>query len=332
MVRLLITALFLFVGHAAAAGESCGCPCECCTKCSEVEAYKWESSANCYWRGPYPHMAGDCDAAFGHCGLWGVWLPEEGPLFKPLLASPRQLTYSAGWRFNDQALTKNVIPVSFADNIAFIRWCNVWPWCGQLQINLDGGVWAVFDPCHESAPLMNADYYIGLPIEYAVGNWVFRLRPYHISSHIGDEFLLNHPNFDRRNPSAEYLDFYVSNMLTSEIRLYSGLGWVIQHDESFNTGNFYANAGVELHLYRYGFYDPCQHLYGTPFFGMDFLYYNTFSEHVDQTYVIGYEWGKTCGCYRKLRVFAEYHDGYNVDGQFCKEASNYFSIRATYGY
>lgn len=316
----------------------CSCPCGCCKKRTEQQAIRWDRAAHCFWQSPYPVLDGDAATCFGHCGLWGVWLPEEGPLFKPLMASPRQLTYSVGWRFNDQALAKNVIPVSFADNIAFIRWCNVWPWGGVLQLNLDGGLWAVFDPISESTPLLNADYYVGLPIEYAIGRWTFRLRAYHISSHVGDEFLIDQLdekrrlNFDRKNPSAEYLDLYVSNMFTDEIRLYGGVGWVVQHDESFNTGKFYTEAGVEIKLYRYGFYDPCQNLYGTPFFAMDFLYFDTFSKHIDSTYVMGYEWGKTCGCFRKMRIFMEYHDGYNIDGQFCKTASNYFSIRLSYGY
>lgn len=319
-------------GYSEVVEGPCGCPCGCCKRRTEQQAIRWDRAAHCFWQGPYPCLDGDAATCFGHCGLWGVWLPEEGPLFKPLMASPRQLTYSAGWRFNDQALTKNVIDVSFADNVAFIRWCNVWPFGGVLQLNLDGGVWAVFDPDDISSSFLNADYYVGLPVEYAIGRWVFRLRASHISSHVGDEFLVNHPHFKRLNPSAEYVDFYVSNNFTDEIRLYGGLGWVVQHDRSFNTGKFYTEAGCEVKLYRYGFYDPCQNLYGTPFFAMDFLYFDTYTRHIDSTYVMGYEWGKTCGCFRKMRIFMQYHDGYCLEGQFSKKACNYFSIRLSYGY
>ncbi|CDR34004.1 Conserved putative secreted protein [Criblamydia sequanensis CRIB-18] len=306
--------------------------CGCCQKWPTCERDRWWCSANCIYLGPYTYLCGDSCYSFGHCGLWGVWLPQEGPLYRPMIADPRQLTYSVGWRFNDDALTKNVIPVSFADNIAFIRWCNVWPWGGFLQINLEGGLWAVFDPLHESAPLYNADYYVGFPIEYAVDRWVFRLRAYHISSHLGDEFLLNNPGFDRRNPSAEYLDFFVSNYITDEIRLYSGIGWVIQHDESFDSGNFYVQAGTELRFPRLGFYNPCQHLYGLPFFAMDFKYFNIYKEHIDQTYVLGWEWGKTTCEFKRLRAYIMYHDGYSADGQFSEYADNWFSINLSYGY
>lgn len=265
-----------------------------------------------------------------YCG--GVWLPEDPVLFRPFVADPRELDYSIGWRFNDQALVQNVIDVSFGDSIAFYRWCDVWPWAGQLQIELEGGLWAVFDPLHESSPLMNADYYVGVPITYAFGNWSFRLRGYHISSHIGDEFLLDHPGFDRRNPSAESLDFFVSHDLTSEIRLYGGLGVVVHQDESFKCGRFYASCGMELHVSRLGFTDIAQQVYGRPYYGMHFHFQTQQERHVNQTYVMGYEWGKLCGLQRILRVFFEYHDGYSLEGQFARCATNYCSVRCSYGF
>lgn len=294
-------------------------------------ARRYWCQAHSVYLGPYDCLDGDCSCAFG-CGYYGVWLPEDGLLFKPFVADPRQVTYSVGWRFNDQALTKNVIPVSFGDNLAMYRWCSVWPFGGQLQINIEGALWGVFDPLDESSPLLNADYYVGIPVSYAIGRWGWRIRFYHISSHIGDEFLIFHPGFDRRNPSAEYLDSHISYYITDEIRFYGGAGWIIQHDDSFASGNWYLEAGAELRLLGLGFYNSCQNLFGHPFMGMHFHFNNHYSRHIDNTYVVGYEWGKSCGNQRRVRAFLEYHDGYSVDGQFRKHACNYLSIRISYGY
>lgn len=266
------------------------------------------------------------------CGNCGIWLPEDPMLFKPLIADPREVDYSVGWRFNDKALVKDVIDVSFGDIITFYRWCDVGPWHGQLDISLEGGLWAVFDPLTESAPLMNADYYVGIPVTYAFGPWAFRIRGYHISSHIGDEFLINHPHFKRKNPSAEYLDFYVSNYINDDIRLYGGVGVVAQMDESFPIGRFYAACGVELHLSQLGFLDVKDQVYGRPFYGMHFHFQTQHKKHLDQTYVLGYEIGKLCGLQRILRAYLEYHDGYSWEGQFFNCPTNYFSIRVSYGY
>jgi hypothetical protein len=266
------------------------------------------------------------------CGeWWGEWLPE-GRLFTPFIADPHQVTYSVGWRFDDQVLARNVIPVSYGDAIPFYRFYNVWPWCGQLQIELEGALWAVFDPLHESSPLINADYYIGVPISYALGPWQFRLRGFHISSHIGDEFLLNHPDFHRRNPSAEFLDFFVSHDLTDEIRIYAGIGYIIHQDNSFHCKPFYADIGGEIHLWSLGFSDSSQRVYGAPVFAMFARYRGDNRRHVDMTYALGYEFGKMCGNERKVRALIEYHDGYSVEGQFSHRATNYLQILLTYGF
>jgi hypothetical protein len=262
----------------------------------------------------------------------GIWLPEDPVLFRPFMADPREIDYSVGWRFNDNAFTKNIIAVSFGDTFPLYRWCDIGPWHGELQLELEGAVWAIFDPIEESSPLINADYYVGFPLTYAFPQWQFRLRGFHISSHIGDEFLLNHPAFDRRNASAEYLDFFVSHDLTKEIRLYGGIGYVIMQDREFRTKRLYGAAGAELRLLRLGFYDAKDILYGCPIYGMHFRASGDFRHHIDSTFILGYEFGKLVGLYRKLRFFLEYHDGYSVEGQFSKIATNYFSIRTSYGY
>lgn len=266
------------------------------------------------------------------CDHEGIWLPEAPPLFRPFMADPREICYSVGWRFNDNALTKNIIDVSFGDTLAIYRWCDMWPWHGQLQIEIEGAVWAVFDPCTESAPLINADYYVGFPLTYAIDRWQFRLRPFHISSHIGDEFLLNHPGFDRRNASNEYIDFFISHDLTPELRFYGGIGYILREDESFKIKPFYSAVGAELRLMKLGFYDEKDFLVGFPIFAMHFRQNGEYKKHVDATYILGYQFSKLCGLCRNMRFFIEYHDGYSSEGQFCKDPTSYFAIRGSYGF
>lgn len=267
-------------------------------------------------------------------GISGIWFPEEPPLFRPFIADPRQVCYSVGWRFDDQVLAKNIGDVSFGDSLPIYQWFHVGPYCGNLRIELEGCVWAVFAQCQQSAPLINADYYVAIPVTYAFDEWAFRLRLYHISCHIGDEFLLNHlpRGFKRFNPSAEYLDFFVSNQLTEDIRVYGGVGWVIAQDDSFKIGRVYAECGLELRPQALRYVDYCNRLYGVPFYGMHFRFRRDFKKHLDATYVLGYEWGKFTGLERRLRLYVEYHDGYSAEGQFCRFATNYFSVRASYGF
>ncbi len=275
----------------------------------------------------FPSM--DCTYA-ENCGRTGIWLPECPVLFRPFLADPRQITYSAGWRFNDQVLAKNVIDVSFGDYFAIYRWCDIYG--GQLQVEVEGAVWATFDPLDETSPLIDTDYYVGIPITYKHGDWQYRLRGYHVSTHMGDEYLVKHPNFYRRNPSAEFIDLFVSHDLTDEIRYYAGLGVIVHQDESFRTGRVFAEGGAELRFRDWGFTDLSNQLYGEPYYAMHFRWRGDFKHHVDQTYVIGYEIGKLCGLCRKLRFYIMYHDGYSLEGQFQKLPTNYISVRFSYGF
>lgn len=285
-------------------------------------------SHSVYW-----HREGDLECAYAHmCGHPGIWFPETPTLFRPFLADPRQITYSGGWRFWDKALSRNVIDVSFGDYLGVYEWCDVWPWHGQMRVEIEGAVWAVFAPCKESSPLINADYYLGIPLTYAIDRWAFRLRGFHVSSHVGDEWLILHPKFRRLNPSAESIDFSVSHEFSDDIRLYGVLGYTFHQDPSFKLGPFYAEAGLELRLRALRFTDYCDKMYGTPFYGMHFRFNRSFKNHVDATYVVGYEWEKFCGLCRKVRFFLEYHDGYSLEGQFAKCPTHYLALRMSYGF
>lgn len=302
---------------------------ECCCDSAQM-AYEEEDGYEAYCFDTF--YDSPCDQFCSDSDRTGIWLPESPPLFEPLVADPRQVVYSAGWRFNDKVFSHNVIDVSFGDTCPLYRWCEIGPWGGMMQIELEGAVWAIFEPLDECAPLVNADYYVGFPLTYATDCWSFRLRGYHISSHIGDEFLLVNPAFVRHNPSAEYLDFFASYYMTNDIRLYAGVGWILRQDETFRCSRFFTEEGAELHFSELSFCDRHDRILGEPFFGMNFRWTPDYNGIVDQTYVLGYEFIKTAGLARKLRVFGEFHDGFSVEGQFCRFRTRYFGIRFSYGY
>lgn len=334
MKKIYLSFLSAVVGAALFSSLNAGdCSCNPC-ECNPCNCGDRDLFAELFLTPPQETFCGKPIFCVKECSdpVCGEWLPERPPLFRPFIADPRQICSSVGWRFDDCVLARNVIPVSYGDLVPIYRWFNVWPWCGELEIDAEGAVWAVFDPLHESSPLIDADYYIGFPISYSIGDWQFRLRGYHISTHIGDEYLLNHPNFKRLNPSAEYIDFFVSWYMSPAIRLYSGLGVVVGADESFPQKRFFADLGFELRFFEFGFLNQCQYLYGTPFFAAHLRTKGDYGRHVDMTYALGYEFGKLYGLEHRLRFQAEYHDGYSPDGQFSRFPTNYFQVRMTYGY
>ena len=94
-----------------------------------------------------------------------------------------------------------------------------------FQIDLDGGVFARVLPEEPSAMLEGSDYRAGLTGSWREDNTAWRLGYSHISSHIGDEFLLAYPNTPRPNYVRDSLLAGLSHDLSESLRLYGEIAW-----------------------------------------------------------------------------------------------------------
>ncbi len=265
----------------------------------------------------------------------GVWFPQNTVLFLPMIANPRQVIYSIGYRGNDKVVGKKDIPISLGDDFPIFRWRDVWRWHGDLQIGIEAGIWSVFnlDPhphVDRGTELFNTDFYLGIPLTYAVNKWAWRFRLYHISSHLGDEFIENHPEVTRLNPSFESIDFFFSYQANSILRLYGGPGFILHSDHSFPMKRGYVEYGFDLHFW--GHKIPYHSLYGTFLFATYFRDWQVNHWNIDGTYLFGYELSKLQGVGRKMRIFAEYHHGYCNEGQFFKLHDHYWGVRMAWGF
>lgn len=273
--------------------------------------------------------ANQCCFEYNRCP---VWLPQGPPLFRQFIADPRQLTFSMGWRFEDNLFDQHVGAVSFGDTLGLFRYYNPLGRCGVFEVTLDGGLWAIFKHVRTSGPLVNADYYGGLSFNYAWQCLAFRFRLYHISSHIGDEFLIEHPSFDRRNASSEFADFYVSYEKCRALRVYFGGGAIFRSDEEFKRKEPFVGYGAEWILPWCTYHHCKSRMNIEPFVALHMQHAADTHWDFDGTLAAGWQFIKLCGCEKTVRIFAEYHHGFSVEGQFARERTNYCAIRMTYGY
>lgn len=269
----------------------------------------------------------------------GEWLPQSTVLFQPLIADPRLMNFSVGIRPHDDIMGHHGFPVTFGDDFPLYRWfdvgiCDV---VGDLQVSIEAGVQALFGSKYmgfrageDRLGLFNADYYAALPITYAHGNFSYRFRVWHISSHLGDEFLVAVPTTVRLNPSTDAIDFFASYQLSECIRIYGGMGYVFHSHTSFPVKRLYAEYGMEVKVL--GHRDLCTNLYWQPFLAMHFRNWAENDWDFDETFALGVEWSKLQGVGRKIRLFVEYHDGYSLMGQFSKMRNDYIQLRLAYGF
>ena len=172
-----------------------------------------------------------------------VPLPE-GDVFCPLLADPKAAhSYVAYVRGTGPSpLATDLLSVGIGDHFGIARWNGPSPGNG-IQFGLEGSVFAQFDLNTESYDLINADYLFGLPVTYRYGLFSGRLRVYHQSSHLGDEFVLE-SHIPRENFSFEASEVILSADV-GPARIYGG-GEYLLHVVPQRLQRWVAHGGLEL--------------------------------------------------------------------------------------
>lgn len=252
-------------------------------------------------------------------------LPQLSPFFPTMLAQPHMLGYSAGYRTYDKVFKLAVLPVSIGDQFSLYQFKTVK--YGHLYFGMEACVWAIFEARAKSLSLINADYYVAFPFTYINDPFAARLRVYHQSSHLGDEYLLEN-EICRLNPSMEVIDLTLSYDFYPHLTGFLGYGYVMRSDDSYK---------VKPNNVFYGFNYFFDYLKvcifkgeATPYFAAFFQNNENNNWGLDSTITLGYQWNKPCG--HKLRAFIEAHDGYEPEGQFSKKKTRYFAIKIMYGY
>jgi len=105
-------------------------------------------------------------------------------------------------------------------------------------------VFSQFDLSSTTADLMNTDYLVGLPVAYRRGNTAMRLRVYHQSSHLGDEYMI-HTQAQRVDLSFEAAELLVARELAAW-RVYGGGEYLFTHSPA-DLKPGVLHAGLEFH-------------------------------------------------------------------------------------
>lgn len=254
-----------------------------------------------------------------------VFLPE-GDLFCPLLADPKAehsfVSFLSGDfpPFEEGAMTSGDVrigSVGIGDAFPLVRWTGGAPGNG-LQIGLVGGIFAQFNLDASSLDLINADYLVGIPVTMRWGGFSSRVRVYHQSSHLGDEFLLS-ANIERENLSFEALDVLLSQEV-GPLRAYGG-GEILFNREPETLESTLAHAGLELRIGK---------LRGIRFLGaLDMKATEQQDWEPGWSARAGVEvaaWRDETHPPRMWGLFAEFYDGPSPYGQFFQEQVRYMGV------
>lgn len=151
-------------------------------------------------------------------------------LFKPLLFDPLEAqSYGYFTRKRTEGHSDSGLYAPFA--VGFNK--PIYQWNENKQLNMDIAVFTQFDMFGQDGKFhrynRNADYKISLSYVWQKSNWQFRLRGFHVSSHLGDDYLLhNGLDFFKNNPvNYEQIDL-ISSYTKNNWRFYGGAGYGVR--------------------------------------------------------------------------------------------------------
>ncbi len=251
-----------------------------------------------------------------------VTLPS-GRLFNPLWADPRWAHFSAAYHnYQGDEELNDVGAVSFGESFGLLggsaggkaRW----------QIDFQAAVFGIFDLNAESKDLINADYWVGIPVSYRNGNFSAIARLFHQSSHLGDEFLLRRRAIDRVNLSYEAVDLKTSYEFDNGFRLYGGAGYLV-HKEPEDLDPWSTQIGSE-----YAF--PMT--YKLPFFGSavrpvaaaDLQNREENDWRPDLSLRAGIQFENLIAKSQRVQMLLEYFNGRSPNGQFYDRSVEYIGL------
>lgn len=144
-----------------------------------------------------------------------ILLPK-GFIYSTYLADPLEPRAGTQWGYeqDDGWLWDSTL----GGRVGLIRW-GPEDFPAGVQLDILGAAKLRMDP-QEDMDVRSVDYRVDVPLTWGEGPHRFKLGYSHISSHLGDEFLLKNPGFDRLNYLRDSLVFGYSFYPQPSLRLY----------------------------------------------------------------------------------------------------------------
>jgi hypothetical protein len=180
---------------------------------------------------------------------------------------------------------------------------DLWPQGWQLDV--EGAAFPRLNMEHER-DVDTVDFRAGMLLTTRQGPWEFKFGYYHLSSHLGDEYMIRNPDYRRINYVRESTVAGLAFYPHPSVRLYSEAGWA-----------FYTDGGAKPWEFQFGvdFSPPeptgCG---GAPFFAINahLRQENDFGGNL--TVQTGWQWRGRSG--HLLRIGLQYFNGLSDQYQF----------------
>jgi len=245
-------------------------------------------------------------------------LPNR-PLFEPLIADSKWPRFSLAYHYYlKDRMIKHAFSPNFGASFGLYRTeAKSLEW----EIGVQAGLFALMDIGKTSSALINADYFVGLPVSYRSEPWSGLIRLYHISSHLGDEFMLTPEGkkTQRINLSYEGIDVLLSYNF-GNTRFYGGGGYIIHKEPSYYKP-LKIQGGAE-------YYSSTTFLNGRlrPVGGIDIKAEEHGRWVPGISCKVGVQLENSSLISNKVQLMLEFYSGKSIHGQLYKDSVKYIGI------
>ena len=132
--------------------------------------------------------------------------------------------------------------MAIGDYFGLYRWALPWP-DSYVQWSVGGGVFARFDLVSVDKENEVVDYTATMPVDIRVGKWTTRLLPYHISSHLGDDYIKQTGLLPQKYSFDSFKQLFAYEP-TGAWRLYAGYNYIIRFRD-VDLGRYALQTGTE---------------------------------------------------------------------------------------
>ena len=191
------------------------------------EGIAWESTTT-RRKGGFPSIEPCADPRFSTADDWTWQILPAGLVYRAYLAGVKESRLASIWTTDLQS--GGIWDITLGGHVGLLRYGNQNPFFPKgWQLDLEGAATPRLIPS-EDRDLNAADFRAGIPLTYSSGPWEYRFGYYHLSSHLGDEFLIKNPGYPRLNFSRDCLLFGVAYRPTPDVRLYVEPAWAFLCD------------------------------------------------------------------------------------------------------
>jgi Protein of unknown function (DUF1207) len=261
---------------------------------------------------PIPHV--------WHEQAWDWQLLPDGLIYRSYLAGFKEPRFHSFWAYEEN---EGVIwDIALGGRVGLVRFGShddVGP--EGFQFDLEGAGFPRLMP-EEESDLWAADFRAGAPLTFGIGPYQTKLAYYHLSSHLGDEYLLKHPTVTRFNYSRDVIVLGQSYYVTDDVRLYAEAGWAFYSDVA---GEWEFQFGIDYSPMVYNGFR------GTPFAGIN----GHLREEVDFSGNLdvqaGWQW-RSADSGHLVRFGVEYFNGLSDQFSFFNQHENKVGLALWYDY